>query len=58
MELCAAHLSNVEVLVLDEAGNCMLSGRPAMKINGATPSSRQTLLFSATIDHTIMKNGR
>ncbi len=57
MEQGAAHLSHVEVLVLDEADRMLDMGfLPSVKkIVAATPKSRQTLLFSATIDRSIEK---
>ena len=58
MEREAVNLGNVEVLVLDEADRMLDMGflPPMKKIIAATPKSRQTLLFSATIDRAIMKN--
>ncbi len=57
MERKAVKLGNVEVLVLDEADRMLDMGfLPSVKkIVAATPKSRQTLLFSATIDSSIDK---
>lgn len=56
MEQKAVRLDDVQVLVLDEADRMLDMGfLPAVKrIVSATPKSRQTLLFSATIDKSIM----
>lgn len=57
MDQHAVSLSNVSVLVLDEADRMLDMGfLPSVKkIVAATPVSRQTLLFSATIDASISK---
>lgn len=56
MEQNAVRLADVQVLVLDEADRMLDMGfLPSVKkIVSATPKSRQTLLFSATIDKSIM----
>jgi len=50
-------LSRLEMLVLDEADRMLDMGfvEDVEKIAAATPASRQTLLFSATMDHRIKK---
>ena len=52
----AVSLSAVEILVLDEADRMLDMGfLPSVtRIVKATPSTRQTLLFSATVDKSIM----
>ncbi len=58
MQQNAVKLNEVEVLVLDEADRMLDMGFwPTMrKIVAATPDTRQTLLFSATIDRKIMQS--
>lgn len=58
MEQQAVKLKNVEVLVLDEADRMLDMGfwPSVKKIAAATSSTRQTLLFSATIDRAIVDN--
>lgn len=55
MDQNAVKLSDIQVLVLDEADRMLDMGfLPSVKkIVAATPKSRQTLLFSATIDNSI-----
>ena len=55
MEQKAVRLGDVQVLVLDEADRMLDMGffPSVKKIVAATPKSRQTLLFSATIDRSI-----
>lgn len=53
-----ADLSKIEILVLDEADRMLDMGfLPAMKkIFEKTPTTRQTMLFSATIDRKVMNS--
>ena len=56
MDQKAVRLADVKVLVLDEADRMLDMGfLPSVKkIVAATPKSRQTLLFSATIDRSVL----
>lgn len=56
----ACRLDGVRVLVLDEADRMLDMGfAPAMrKIVSKTPSERQTLLFSATLDESVLASTR
>ncbi len=58
IEQGSADLSHVETLVLDEADRMLDMGfAPAMRrIVSKTPDSRQTLLFSATLDDNVLAN--
>ncbi|MDX8430413.1 MAG: DEAD/DEAH box helicase [Candidatus Algichlamydia australiensis] len=51
------NLSKVEMLILDEADRMLDMGfvEPVNQIASATPKSRQTLLFSATLEGSVMK---
>ncbi|GAM08551.1 ATP-dependent RNA helicase RhlE [Geobacter sp. OR-1] len=51
------NLSRLEMLILDEADRMLDMGfvEDVEKIAAATPSARQTLMFSATLDHRIKK---
>jgi ATP-dependent RNA helicase DeaD len=56
LERCILNLSSVKILVLDEADRMLDMGfiEDIGYILARTPSNRQTSLFSATIDQTVM----
>lgn len=51
------HLSNLEMLILDEADRMLDMGfiEPVEYIASTTPKSRQTLMFSATYDKKVLR---
>ena len=51
------HLSNIEMLVLDEADRMLDMGfiAPVEEIAAATPKGRQTLMFSATLKGSVLQ---
>ena len=60
MESGKIDFSNLEILVLDEADRMLDMGfiEDIEKIVAATPASRQTMLFSATLDGTVGQMAR
>jgi superfamily II DNA/RNA helicase len=60
MEQGKVDFSRLELLILDEADRMLDMGfiKPVESIAAATPSNRQTLLFSATLDGGIGQLGR
>ena len=60
IDQCRVDFSRLELLVLDEADRMLDMGfiEPVKRIAGKTPATRQTLLFSATLDGNIAKLAR
>jgi superfamily II DNA/RNA helicase len=60
METGRVDFSRLEMLVLDEADRMLDMGfvNAVRQIAGATPKNRQTLLFSATLEGTVLKIAR